>query len=67
LVIYWFQWLQLFLIKDFIVTDAKGVGENFWKEFRKLFPNDYNHYCHDTSFLTMGYGFMIFGIWILFF
>ena len=47
--------------------DAKGVGENFWKEFRKLFPNDYNHYCHDTSFLTMGYGFMIFGIWILLF
>ena len=41
--------------------DAKGVGENFWKEFRKLFPNDYNHYCHDTSFLTMGYGIMVFG------
>ena len=47
--------------------DAKGVGENFWKEFRKLFPNDYNHYCHDTSFYGMGIGLAIFGIWILLF
>ena len=47
--------------------DAKGVDENFWKEFRKLFPTDYNHYCHDTSFYGLGMAIIIFGIWILLF
>ena len=45
--------------------DAKGVGENFWKEFRKLFPTDYKHYCHDASFATMGLAIMKYLIWIL--
>ncbi len=45
--------------------DARGVGDNFWKEFRKLFPTDYNHYCHDTSFATMGLAIMVYLIWIL--
>ena len=45
--------------------DARGVGENFWKEFRKLFPTDYNHYCHDTSFAAVGLGITTILIWIL--
>ena len=30
--------------------EYKKVNETYWEEFTKLFPNDYDHYCHDASF-----------------
>ena len=29
--------------------EKQEVSETYWEEFRKLFPNDYNHYCNDAS------------------
>ena len=47
---------------------AKKVDESYWKEFRKLFPTDYNHYCGEIAFEgVLLYVFSFFCSIILFF
>ena len=42
--------LTTFYQSFYCAIDHQKVNETYWEEFRKLFPNDYGHYCNDASF-----------------
>ena len=51
----------------YCIFENLKINGGFWDEYRKLFPDDYEHYCRDARFSNMGTVISMYFCWIILF